>query len=235
MMKPLKTYRHIFFDLDHTLWDFETNSQSVLSLLFSEYHLKEHFGVSEKQFISKYSEINADMWNRFHRNEISRDELRVSRFGKTFRYFGIHSPALEKIFPEQYLELLPQQNQLFPDAYRVLDYLKTKYKLHLITNGFEKVQRSKLFHSCLEPYFDVLVISELTGYKKPEPEIFEYALHHAKAIKEESVMIGDDLTADIEGALNFGMDAVFFNPAERPFENQNALQIKELKELMYLL
>ncbi len=233
-MKSKSNYRHLFFDLDHTLWDFETNSHHVLSRLFSEYNLQEDFSLSEKEFISKYSEINAEMWNRFHRNEISRDELRVSRFGKTFQYFGIEAPELEKIFPEKYLELLPQQNQLFPDAYQVLDYLKPKYKLHLITNGFEKVQRSKLFHSCLEPYFDVLVISEITGFKKPEPEIFQYALNSASANKEDSVMIGDDITADIEGALNFGMDAVFFNPAEKPFVIPEAVQIKELKELMSL-
>ncbi len=230
----MKTIKHLFFDLDHTLWDFELNSQQVLSRLFNEHNLKEMFHLSEKEFISKYSEINADMWNRFHRNEISRDELRVSRFGRTFQHFGIQSPELEKIFPEKYLEFLPQQNRLFPDAYQVLDYLKQKYRLHLITNGFEKVQRSKLFHACLEPYFDVIVISELTGYKKPEPEIFQYAIIHAEANKEESVMIGDDLTADIEGALNFGMGAVFFNPAEKPFENPKAIQIKELKELMNL-
>lgn len=233
-MKLKSNYHHLFFDLDHTLWDFETNSHIVLSRLFNEYDLQRDFNLSEKEFISKYSEINADMWNRFHHNEISRDELRVSRFGKTFEYFGIRAPELEKIFPEKYLELLPQQNQLFPDAYQVLDYLKPKYKLHLITNGFEKVQRSKLFHSCLEPYFDVLVISEITGFKKPEPEIFQYALNSASANKEDSVMIGDDITADIEGALNFGMDAIFFNPSEKPIEIPKAVQIKELKELMSL-
>ena len=180
-MKRKTNYRHLFFDLDHTLWDFETNSQQVLSRLFIEHNLEGNYNITEKDFISKYSEINADMWNRFHRNEISRDELKVSRFGKTFEYFGIQAPALEKIFPERYLELLPQQNRLFPDAYQVLDYLKPKYKLHLITNGFEKVQRSKLFHSCLEPYFEVMVISELTGFKKPEPGIFQYALENAGA------------------------------------------------------
>ncbi len=233
-MNNRKAYRHIFFDLDHTLWDFETNSQHVLSRLFNEYNLQNDYHLSEKDFISKYSEINADMWNRFHRNEINRDELRMSRFGKTFQYFGIQSPELEKLFPEKYLELLPVQNRLFPDAYKVLDYLKPKYNLHLITNGFEKVQRSKLFHSCLEPYFDVIVISEYTGYKKPDPEIFQYALHHAGANKEESIMIGDDLTADIEGALNFGMDAIFFNPSEKSFENLKVIRVKELKELICL-
>lgn len=230
----MKKLKHIFFDLDHTLWDFETNSQQVLSRLFNEHNLQIEFGLSEQEFISKYSEINAGMWNMFHRNEISRDELRVSRFGKTFQHFGIHAPELEKMFPEIYLELLPQQNRLFPDAYEVLDYLKPKFGLHLITNGFEKVQRSKLFHSCLEPYFDVIVISELTGYKKPEPEIFQFALDHAKSTKQESVMIGDDLTADIEGALNFGMNAIYFNPNGKPFENGKVKQIKELKELISL-
>lgn len=231
----MNKYKHIFFDLDHTLWDFETNSQQVLSQLFRDHKLKEEYGISEPEFISKYAEINAAMWDRFHRNEISRDELRVSRFGKTFKFFGVYAPELENVFPEKYLELLPRQNRLFPDAYQVLDYLKLKYRLHLITNGFEKVQRSKLFHACLEPYFDVIVISEITGFKKPEPEIFQFALDHAKAKAEESVMIGDDITADIEGALNFGMDAVFFNPAGKPYENPKAKQIKDLKELLVLL
>lgn len=231
----MKKINHLFFDLDHTLWDFETNSQQVLSRLFAEHDLQAKYGLTEQDFISRYSEINADMWNRFHRSEISRDELRVSRFEKTFQYFGIQSSELEKLFPEKYLDLLPQQNRLFPDAYQVLDYLKPKYQLHLITNGFEKVQRSKLFHSCLEPYFDVIVISEVTGFKKPEPEIFRFALTKARASKEESVMIGDDLIADIEGALNFGMDAVFFNPNEKVFDNKRAIQIKALKELMEFL
>lgn len=230
-----KKISHLFFDLDHTLWDFESNSRQSLSRLFQEYKMQENFRIDEQAFISKYTEINANMWDRFHRNEISREELRISRFGKTFEYFGIVSPELEREISEKYLELLPLQKRVFPDAYHVLDYLKTKYRLHLITNGFEKVQRSKLYHSSLEPYFEVVVISELTGYKKPEPEIFEYALYHARAEKEESLMIGDDWVADIEGALNFGMDAIFFNPEKKPVILKSAKQISELSELKSLL
>jgi len=228
-------YQHLFFDLDHTLWDFEANSNAVLSLLYDEYQLQIRAGFTKEQFIMVYKRINGAMWDAFHRGEISREELRYSRFGKTFRQLDFTSAELEEQFPIRYLELLPSQKRVFPDAFRVLAYLKSKYKLHLITNGFAIVQRTKLSESGLGTYFDVIVISELTGFKKPDREIFEYALDHAQATAGTSLMIGDDPLADIRGALDFGMKAVFFNPHKDKLVPEGAIEINELKQLMDLL
>ncbi len=228
-------YQHLFFDLDHTLWDFESNSGQVLSLLFDKYTLREKYGITKEQFITLYHEINAEMWQRFHRNEISRSELRFSRFAMTLATFGVKAPQLVSHLADEYLELLPRQKQLLPDACTVLDYLKKKYRLHLITNGFNQVQRSKLFHACLESYFDHIFISEEIGYKKPEPEIFEYALRGAGALKNRSLMIGDDWEADILGALRFGIQAIYFNPSGKMISHNQVIQITALRQLMQLL
>jgi putative hydrolase of the HAD superfamily len=234
-MPDVTIYQHLFFDLDHTLWDFESNSEQVLTFLFDKYGLRTQYDISREEFIVRYHEINAKMWQQFHRNEISRSELRSARFAMTLAALGVKAPRLAHLLADEYLELLPRQKQLLPDACMVLDYLKTKYRLHLITNGFEKVQRSKLFHACLESYFDHIFISEEIGYKKPEPEIFEYALRSAGAKKTQSLMIGDDWDADIMGALQFGMEAIYFNPSGKTVSHNHVIQIRALKQLMHLL
>lgn len=231
----MNKYKHIFFDLDHTLWDFEKNSRETITDLFHHYALHEKGVASAVIFFEKYSRINADMWDLYHKNQIDRETLRTIRFKKTFEHFGISDSQLASVFPSHYLELLPDKKNLLDDAIDVLDYLQPKYTLHLITNGFEKVQHAKLDSSGLKKYFKEFIISEKTGFKKPDKEIFQFALQSSGAEQAECLMIGDDAEADIKGALNAGWDAVFFNPSLVKHELSPNYEITRLKQLMDFL
>jgi putative hydrolase of the HAD superfamily len=226
----MKKYKHLFFDLDHTLWDFDRNSKEVLHELFEKHSLNDH-GISAEEFITHYIKINHEMWNLYHLNKIDRDTLRTIRFEKTFTHFKIKDQKIIGAFPDDYLQLLPSKKHLFPQATEVLSYLKNKYELHLITNGFEQVQFAKLNGSGLTEYFKEIIISEKTGYKKPDKEIFLHALLVSSADISESIMIGDDLEADIKGAINAGMDVIFFNPDNKTHEEKVAYEISSLVEL----
>jgi putative hydrolase of the HAD superfamily len=224
-------YKHLFFDLDHTLWDFEKNSREALMDLYEKHELNKKGILSSDLFISKYFEINTQMWDLFHKNLMDRETLRTIRFEKTFSHFNVQDETLKDIFPEEYLEVLPTKKKLFPDVHEVLTYLSKKYTLHLITNGFEKIQALKINASGLGKYFDRIIISEQTGYKKPDKEIFQYAMKVTNAEIKECIMIGDDLEADIKGAINSGMDVVFFNPNKNPCSEKITFEINSLIEL----
>lgn len=230
----MKKYKHLFFDLDHTLWDFDRNSREVLHELFEKHSLSEK-GVSADEFISRYIEINHEMWRLYHLNQIDRDTLRTIRFDKTFTHFKIKDEQIISSFPDEYLKLLPSKKNLFPEAIEVLNYLKAKYEMHLITNGFEQVQFAKLNGSGLIGYFKEIIISENTNYKKPDPGIFEHALNAAAAIKEECIMIGDDMEADIKGAQKAGLDTVFFNPGNKSHTEKVTFEISKLNQLKEFL
>lgn len=186
---------------------------------------------SAEEFVTKYFEINYRMWDLYHKNEIDRTTLRSIRFEKTFAHFKMNDEQLIKTFPDEYLEILPAKKNLFPGAAEILNYLKTKYNLHLITNGFEHVQWAKLNSSGLRKYFAKIIISDKTGFKKPEKEIFDFALNSANANAAESIMIGDDIEADIKGALNAGWNVVFFNPQGKSHHEKVTYEITRLKEL----
>ena len=226
----MKKYKHLFFDLDHTLWDFDRNSKEVLHELFHKHSLNDK-GVNAEEFISRYIEINHEMWRLYHLDKIDRDTLRTIRFEKTFAHFEIEDEKIISAFPDDYLDLLPSKKHLFPMAIEVLNYLKNKYALHLITNGFERVQFLKLDGSGLTQYFKEIIISEKTGYKKPDKGIFLYALETTSAHVNESIMIGDDMEADIKGAINAGMDVVYFNPEKKSHEQHVTFEINNLMEL----
>lgn len=230
----MKKYKHLFFDLDHTLWDFDRNSKEVLHELFFEHKLISH-GVEADEFISRYIEINHEMWRLYHTNQIDRETLRTIRFEKTFSHFNIRDQKLISAFPDDYLDRLPSKKHLFPEATEVLFYLKQKYVLHLITNGFEKVQYAKLNGSGLTHFFTEVIVSDSTGFKKPDLEIFQYALSKASATANESLMIGDDLDADIKGAINAGLDTVFFNERGQTHIENVTHEITELKQLKSIL
>ncbi|MEO5569396.1 MAG: YjjG family noncanonical pyrimidine nucleotidase [Bacteroidia bacterium] len=226
----MKKYKHLFFDLDHTLWDFDRNSKEVLHELFHKHSLRDK-GVNADEFISRYIEINHEMWRLYHLNKIDRDTLRTIRFEKTFAHFEIDDEKIITAFPDDYLDLLPSRKHLFPMAIETLEYLMDKYSLHLITNGFERVQFLKLDGSGLTKYFEEIIISEKTGYKKPDKEIFLHALEISSANVNESIMIGDDMEADIKGAINAGMDVVYFNPEKKLHEEKITFEINSLSEL----
>jgi len=228
-------YQHIFFDLDRTLWDFGKNSTETLTELFKRHQIGERTGVLEDDFIPKYKEINEDYWELYRQGKMSREELRNNRFGDTLNFFGLQDPLLAAKLGEEYIDLCPKKTNLFPFTHEVLDYLAGKYELHILTNGFEEVQHIKLRESKLRPFFKAIITSEQAGAKKPDAKAFHYSLESTGAHHSESLMIGDDPAVDLLGALNVGMDQVFFNPhreenphLEPTFEISCLSELKEI-------
>ena len=218
-MHPKKNYRHLFFDLDHTLWDFEANAKATLQQLYEELDLGAK-GVNDFElFHQNYLLHNEKLWERYRNGFIKQDELRVKRMRLALLDFKIADEALSLTMSTRFLDLLPTRTILFPHAIEVLDYLTEKnYQLHLITNGFEKTQHSKLTYSGLTPYFKEVITSEGSNCLKPQPAIFEYALNKAGATKEESIMIGDTIDVDILGAMNAGIDQIHVNHVTNELE-----------------
>ena len=224
-------YKHIFFDLDRTLWDFETNSHETLLELCNTYKLNE-IGVADyEDFIRTYKNYNARLWDLYRIDKISQKDLRRERFQKTLFDFGINDFNLAENIGEDYVDICPRKNKLYPHAVEVLEYLKDRYKLHIITNGFDKTQHIKLEHSNLKPYFHHIITSEKTGVKKPNPLIFSHALTLANSIKDESVYIGDNLIVDILGCQGSGIDGVYFNPDRIEHAENPKFEIECLSEL----
>jgi len=226
------TYKHLFFDLDHTLWDFETNSKETIQELFYQYQLKERGVADFDSFFNHYTIHNHRLWDRYTKGFIKQDELRWKRMWLTLLEYKIADEPLSRKLAVEFLELLPTKKSVFPYTYEILDYLKTKnYHLHLITNGFEAVQHHKLMNSNLKPYFQQVITSEASNSIKPQKEIFDYALQKAKATTKESIMIGDNLDADIQGGKNAGLDTIFVNHINAIPHVKPTYEIKHLQEL----
>lgn len=225
-MKPVIT--DVFFDLDHTLWDFEKNS----ALTFAKILKDNHVPVDYSKFVENYVPINHEYWELFREEKITKEELRYGRLQKTFESLGVAvEQSLIEILAEEYLAVLPKNNHLFQGAFEILEYLQSKYNLHIITNGFQDVQNHKIKNSNLTPFFKTITNSESAGVKKPNPGIFEFALQQAKTTKEQSVMIGDCIDADVKGALNFGMDAILFSQNNTLTIDENIKKIHHLLDL----
>ena len=228
-------YSHIFFDLDRTLWDFETNSNQTIYELSESYQLKEKGVDSMERFIDEYLIINERMWAEFRMNLIDKETLRYKRFHETLLKFGIDDIQLTKKLSSDYSSIAPQKKSLLPYTIEILEYLKDKYVLHIITNGFEETQHVKMKHSGIHHYFSEIITSDRAGYKKPDPRIFDFSICLTNATKENSLMIGDSLEADVIGAKEFGMHQVYFNPDELKHTENITYEIRELKELMRIL
>jgi putative hydrolase of the HAD superfamily len=205
-------YKHLFFDLDHTLWDFEANSRQTLEELYHSMQL-ETKGVSDFDLFHKnYLVHNDKLWERYRNGFIKVDELRWKRMWLALLDFKIADESLAREMGIVFLDLLPTRKILFPYTLEILDYLTGKnYQLHLITNGFEKTQHSKLKNSGLDKYFKEVITSEASNSLKPHKEIFDYAFQKTGALHKESIMIGDTIEVDILGAVNAGIDQVHVN------------------------
>ena len=222
--------KHIFFDLDHTLWDFDKNSELAFERILNNYFPN----IKVEDFIAIYAPINQACWKLYQKDKITHQELRYKRLKDTFDILKQEiSDNQIDVISDEYIEFLPDFNHLFDDAIEVLNFLYEKYQLHIITNGFAQVQYKKLNNSNIIHYFKTITNSELAGAKKPNPIIFEHALNVANAQKNESIMIGDCLDADVNGALDFGMEAIFFNPDQIEVA-QSINQIANLAELKKL-
>jgi len=228
----IKKYKHIFFDLDHTIWDFDRNAEETLHELYGVYGLKDLGLHSADLFIETYTRNNHQLWAEYHTGKITKDQLREARFKKTFLDLGMHPDVIPVGFEDDYVKLCPTKTNLFPDAHETLQYLQAKYSLHLISNGFQESTEIKIEGTNIGGYFQNVIISEVVGVNKPDPAIFQHALDLAGAIKEESIMVGDSIEADVRGALDFGMDAIYFNPHNAPKPDDVPVQINHLKELM---
>ncbi len=231
----MKKYRHIFFDLDNTLWDFNRNSAEVLEELFHKYKLSELGVPSFEIFLDKYRNRNEMMWEQYRLGKIDKITLRDKRFSLTFWDIGLDAELTPPELSEEYIKISPTKNNLFPHAHEVLEALQKKYTLHIITNGFEEAQHIKLKAADLKKYFTNIIISEHTGYKKPDIKIFQYSAESANATAEECVMVGDGLVVDILGAIEAGWDAIYFNPGKVPHNENPTFEISSLDTLLEIL
>lgn len=225
-------YKHIFFDLDHTLWDFDTNARDTLHTLHQQYSLEQRGIQDFNLFYRSYLGHNERLWEKYRNGLIKQQDLRFKRMWLTLLDFKLADEQLAKLISEQFLELLPTRTSLFPYTIEILNYLKEKgYEMHLITNGFDTVQHNKLNSSGLKLFFKEIITSECSNCLKPQKEIFEYAFNRCGATPCESIMIGDSYEADIVGAMNAGIDQVHVNYSRISTPLKPTYTIYELKEL----
>lgn len=227
-----KKYAHILFDLDHTLWDTNTNAQQTIIEMFSHFRL-ESLGIADpEKFVSVYKGINEKMWNDYSLHRIEKKELRYGRFRQTLIEFGIGDELLVEEMSNFFSHHTPQKSVLIENAKELLDFLHKKYKLHIVTNGFREAQHLKLKNSGIEYFFDTVFISEEIGYNKPHNGFFDFVLSKLNTTKDKALMVGDNLETDIAGAVNAGIDCVFYNPVKVEhafsvsYEIENLLEIK---------
>jgi putative hydrolase of the HAD superfamily len=225
-------YKDLFFDLDHTIWDFELNSKETLWDLHQKYQLESKGIDNFDVFYNSYSIHNHRLWDRYTKGFIKQEELRWKRIYLSLLEYKIADEALSKEMSVDYLDILPNKKNLFPYTIEILDYLKNKdYKMHLITNGFESVQFKKIKNSNIADYFIEVITSEASNSLKPNKEIFDYDLKASNAKLESSIMIGDNESADIQGAINAGMDSIFVNHLQVEPTVPATHTITHLKEL----
>jgi len=231
----MKSYKCIFFDLDHTLWDYETNSRETLAELYDQYALKQKGVTTVEAFQDRFREVNTKLWDLFDRGEIKSEVIREQRFKQILEPFGAYNAKLSEDISVDYLNTCPKKGTLMPHAIEVLHYLKEKYTLTIITNGFEEIQNLKLTAGNLHPFFDHIVTSQRAGHRKPSREIFEFALKNNASEKHEAIMIGDNPVTDIGGAMNAEIDTVLFNPEQVNYDVEVHYEINSLDELRRIL
>ena len=217
----------VFFDLDHTLWDFEKNSALAFETIFKNYQIE----IDLDKFLKHYIPINLKYWEMYRTEQITQTQLRYGRLKDTFDLiqYQIDDDKIN-FLSDKYIYYLPKYNHLFDGTIEILEYLKPKYKLHIITNGFAEIQNNKLNNANISHYFQTITNSEMAGVKKPNPIIFQHALDKAQAKKESSIMIGDCLEADIYGAIHSGFEAILFNEDKKTIP-ENIKQIHHLLQL----
>ena len=229
-------YKHVFIDLDDTIWDFHGNARAVLEEIYDEQGLSQYFKDFDEYF-RIYAKRNLELWELYGKGEITKEFLNVERFRHPLLQVGVDNIKLAEETGIQFLEMLPTKTMLIPFAKELLDYLSAKYTLTIVSNGFIEVQYKKL-HSCkLEQYFTHMVLSEAAKALKPDKRIFEYALSLNCAKAAETIMIGDSYEADIVGARNAGIDQIYFNPNNTisEFKNKATHNVTELEKIPEIL
>lgn len=232
----MKNIRHIFFDLDNTLWDHRKNAVLTLEELFQRKEISDKYNILFNEFHAKYDEINEDLWVKIRDGIIDKDFLRKHRFYDTFLHFGIDNEELAQYFEKHFLDEIINFNELIPQTIEVLEYLKEKgYQLHVVSNGFHEVTNRKVEKSGLKKYFETVTSAEDAHAMKPDERIFEYSLNLANAEKSESIFIGDDRVADVKGAQNFGLDIIFFDALKEDKSEEGLKTVQNLEEIKNFL
>lgn len=232
----LKKYKHLIFDLDHTLWDFERNARETLEFLFDQYNLSSFSLKSDKEkFVQAYFRVNRQMWKLYDKNLVSKKDIRELRFKKVLDLLNIKNRDLALALEDHFLKICPSKGHLIQGTLDVLTYLNPHYQMHILTNGFIETQNIKIQTSNLSPFFDTITTSECSGYKKPNPKIFDFKLKRINARKDECLMIGDNLLTDIGGARRWGIDQMFYNPTKMKHSDKITFEITDLNQIMNLL
>ncbi len=225
---------HIFFDLDNTLWDFDKSSFETLVKMYEHFKLHKLGIASPEAFINEFKAHNSRLWEQYRNGKISREMLSSVRFSQSLQAFKINPNGMGHEMSDFYLSQSARNVYLIDFAHEILTYLQTRYSLHIITNGFNEVQEEKLKNARFNGYFTGITTSEQAGINKPAVEIFKYAMEQANAKPEESVMIGDDLKIDIEGALNAHMHAILFDRNNNYKDLPAYVRISALEQLSKL-
>lgn len=231
----MKQYACILFDLDHTLWDYETNSEETLKELYSRFRIAEKGVTSFGYFFETFRRVNLDLWDRYDRGLIGQDVIRTERFHRVLYESGVDDLSFSLEFSADYLRELPLKKNLLPQAREILDYLHPRYPMTVVTNGFDEIQYAKMSSAGIDHYFKHVVTSQRAGNKKPSRKIFEFALGQSGHTPENAVMIGDNLQTDIAGAHAAGIDSIYFNPAKSAHTSTVTHEIQSLEELKRLL
>lgn len=228
-------YKHLFFDLDHTLWDFDRNSAESIAEIYSTYHLSDLGVPSADVFAEQFIIINRKLWREYDLDLIGHEYIREHRFPLVMKALGIEDTSSCADMNTEYLRLLPRKAHLTDSAREILDYLQGRYRMHIITNGFADIQAVKMASAEIAHYFEEVVTTQSADAKKPNPRIFDFALQASGAAVSESLMLGDNYEADILGAKAVGLDTVFYNPKGDLVDDPATHDIRHWRELMAIL
>ena len=228
-------YHHVIFDLDHTLWDFKKNSEETLSELYDSFELANIGSFTTQQFCTAFERVNLQLWQLYNEGKCDQQRLRSERFRMIFAHLGLADHQVPVDIADRYLQLCPTKSHVFPHTVATLDYLRHRYRLHVLTNGFAEVQTIKLASAQLSDYFDEAIFSDTAGLRKPHRLMFDYTLDRIQARAHECIMVGDNLDTDVRGAREAGIDQVYFNPAQQSHQEATTYEITCLSELRHIL
>ena len=231
----MNNYQHLFFDLDHTLWDYEANAAEVLDELYHRHTLRKVINSESNHFTEVFFEINNSLWDQYDRGLIHKSVIRNERFDRILAAFGVSDSPLAKTINSAFIAECPHKTNVVPGAVELLAHLKPKFGIHIITNGFREVQWIKITKSGLDRFIDQVFISEEIGAKKPDPKFFEFSLGKVDCTPAQSVVIGDNLNTDIKGARDFGIDHIFYNPKKLIHNDRVTWEINHLSQVAELI